>query len=718
VADLRPVLAPQSIALIGASSRPNSFGARVLANLAGYSGRLHLVNPRQQSIGDLPCHAAIAALPERPDLAVIAVPREAVEPLVLECADAGIPGVIVFASGYAETGKPERVAAQLRLAAIARARGIRIIGPNTIGLLNVGLRAGVTFSGMPDLPPLLAHAVGVVSQSGALGFALSQAIERGVPLSHVLTSGNSCDVDVADYVAYLAEDPSCAAIACLFEGMADPRRMVAAAELAWRADKPLVVHKIATGEEGARAAMSHTGSLAGSDAAYAAALDRVGVVRVDRLEALIETAAFLAKAPRRPPAPGVAVVATSGGAAIMAADKAELHGVTLPQPEPGTSEVLRARIPEYGSARNPCDVTAQVITDPDSLRECAGALLADANYGALVVPQVFAYATASARFPMLSALAKQNGKVVCNVWLTEWEGPGVRESEQDPHIALFRSMDRCFAAIAAWHRRAALRDTPAADGRLSPAEAAATAAALIRAAPARVMTEREAKAVLAAYGVTVIGERLATETEDAVGAAATLGYPVALKVESPDIPHKTEAGVIRLDLRSADQVRAAFAALLARADAIEPPPRVHGVLVQKMAPPGLEVMVGARIDRLFGPLIVVGLGGVLVELLADTAVAPAPVTREQAVAMLRGLKGARLLAGYRGGPAVDVDALAEVVARLSELVADQAGLIEEMDVNPLICAGDGIVAVDALLVRRGGEDALAETPEVPGGGVG
>ncbi|MFZ4408011.1 MAG: acetate--CoA ligase family protein, partial [Paracraurococcus sp.] len=633
-ADLARLLNPRSIAIIGASERAGSFGERTQRNLAQFQGRVHLVNARYQALGGLPCHASLAALPEVPDIAVVAAPMEAVEGLVHECVAAGVGAAIIYAAGFAETGKAERITLQSRIAAIAREGGVRLVGPNCIGMLDYASGATISFAAVPRpaAPPGRAalgvagsRAIGIVSQSGNLGFALAQGVERGVAISRVLACGNSADVDVADGVAALAEDPACAAIACVFEGMADPTRLVQAAEIAWAADKPLVVYKLATGEQGAAAALSHTGSLAGSDAAYRAAFGRAGVVMVENFDALLETAAFLAKAPACR-APGVAVVSTSGGAAIMAADKAEVHGVALPQPGPAAKAVLDARIPEFGSARNPVDITAQVLNDPESLRACADALCADPAYGAVVLPNGYAYDFATPRFALLGELAAQHGKAAAVVWLTEWlEGPGAKAAEANPQVGVFRSMDRCFAALAAWQARATRRAAgPGDTTRLVPPAIAAQAAALLDAAASTTLTERESKAVLAAYGIPVVGETLTNDAEAAVAAAEAAGFPVVLKVESPDIPHKTEAGAIRLGLRDAAAVREAFATIMSNAARAEPGARLNGVVVQPMVPQGLEIVVGARRDPLFGPMVVVGLGGIFVELLRDSATALAP----------------------------------------------------------------------------------------------
>ncbi len=360
---LTRLLHPESIAVIGASTRAGSFGRQVLANMAHYTGRAYPVNGRYQTIGEQTCYPNVLDLPEVPDCAVITAAREAVEEIILDCAKAGVGGAIIFASGYAETAREDRIAQQERLAAIARETGLRIVGPNCIGVVNALLDSRVTFMDITPIPRPERNAVGIISQSGALGMALAQGVVRGLSVSHVMTSGNSCDLDMADFVNYLATDPACASIACVFEGMATPERLLLAAENAWAVDKPLIIFKMATGEEGAAAAMSHTGSLAGSHASYRAVFQRAGAVMVDDFEALMETAAFFAKAPP-PKGRGAAVVAASGGAAIMATDRAEQHGVAMPQPSSDVKAVLYSRVPEFGSTRNPCDVTAQVLADP------------------------------------------------------------------------------------------------------------------------------------------------------------------------------------------------------------------------------------------------------------------------------------------------------------------------------------------------------------------
>jgi acyl-CoA synthetase (NDP forming) len=700
--DMKRLIEPQTLAIVGLSSNEASFGARTLVNMRHCTTtRIYGVNPKAAELHGVPCFPEIGDIPEKIDCAVIATPREAVEPLVEQCAAAGVGGCIIYASGYAETGRPEREKQQARLAAIARASGMRIVGPNCIGIINNFRHAGMMFLGTYDATPWRPGPIGLISQSGALGYTVAQACERGGNFSHYFTAGNSCDVDVCDYMSYLVEDDNCRVITCLVEGLKDGERLIEVGEKAMKADKPIVIYKMATGNAAAQAAMSHTGSITGSNAAYDAAFRRYGMISVDNLEQVYETAAFLAKA-GRPRAPGVAVMATSGGACVLAADKAELHGVSMPQPGPAGKAVLEATVPDFGSPRNPCDVTAQVINNPDSFVACTKAMLEDPVYGALVLPQVVAADLTIQRVPVVSELARAAGKPICMAWITEWlEGPGSDLYEADPYVAMFRSTDRCFRTLAGWNWREAQRAVPPARPRVAPGGKPAETAARHLAQAGPKLTEREAKEVLAAYGVPVTGEKLVQDVDAAVAAAVELGFPVVLKVESPDIAHKTEAGVVRLDLKDAAAVRSAYDAVMAAAGRVEPKPAIRGVLVQPMIPAGIELVIGTQIDPQFGPVIVVGMGGILVELLRDTAADLAPVDHTQALAMLKSLKGFKLLGGFRGAKPVDIERLAEIVVRISELAADFALDIAEIDVNPLICTADRIVAVDGLIVRSG-----------------
>lgn len=707
-ADLHRLIDPASVAIVGLSRNLASFGARTALNLTDFRGRAYGVNPNADEIHGLRCYPSIADLPERVDCAVLAAPFEAIEGLVEDCATAGVGGCIIYASGFAETGRSDRIALQDRLAAIARGSQLRIVGPNCFGVINNLSRAGMSFSSGYAVRPPRQGPVGLVSQSGGLGQAIAQVAERGGAYSHFLTAGNSCDVEVSDYVAYLAEDPSCRVIACVAEGFKDGERLIEAGERALSAGKPLVMYKIATGGAAAEAAMSHTGTLAGSNAAYEAACRRLGVVRVDNIEEVYETASFLAKA-GRPKASGVAAAAASGGACVITLDKAEQFGVPMPKPQLDTQALLAANVPDFGNPTNPCDITAQVAGSPASYAACAEALLADPGYATLLVmaPSIIP-GTTPRNIEMLSALAAKAGKPVCIAWMSEWkDGPGAAECEADPHVARFQSTERAFRTFAAWFDREARLVGPEPRPRGLPGARPAAQVRTLLAQAGERLSEREGKAILASYGVPVAADRVVADAEAAVAAGEEIGYPVVLKVESADIPHKTEAGVVRLGLKDAAAVRLAFGEIMAAAQRLEPAPRIAGVLVQPMIPAGVEVVVGSQRDPTFGPLVVVGLGGIMVELLRDSAIELAPVSREQALGMIHRLKGARLLTGFRGSEPIDIERLADIIVAVSELAADHPDAIAEIDVNPIICRPDRTVAVDALIVR-------AEAPQSSG----
>lgn len=710
--DLVRLLDPSSVAVVGASPRPGSFGQRVVANLATFEGELFLVNGRHDEIDGRPCFDSVTALPRVPDCVIVAVAREHVEAVLRECAERGVGGAIVYAAGYGEVGTEEGAEQQRRMTELARETGLRILGPNTIGPCNFVSQALLSFGPLPQESRPRSPGVGIVSQSGAIGQGLLQSIDHGTAITHALTSGNSADVDVADLVSYLADDPSCRAIACAYEGLADPSRIIEAARICARADTPLIIYKMAVGESGAAAAMSHTGSLSGSQEIFEAATRQAGAVLVERLETLVETASFFAKAPKEM-APGLAVVSTSGGGAVIAADQAEMHGVDLPQPAEPARLVLEQNIPEFGSAKNPCDITAQVLNDPDSLHACMEALMSDEAFGAVLYPHPMAYDGATPRLALLGEVAAAHDKLAAVVWMNEsLEGPGAREAEANEQLALFRSMDSCMHALAEHQRTSLLRARSVTTARTSDVRAGEAARSALAQATGPTLGEGPSKEVLAAYGVPVVPEVLSRDLATARESAHSMGYPVVLKVESAQLPHKTEAGVVALDVGSDEELADAWERIMGRAVAAVGAEAVSGVLVQRMVPAGLEMIVGGRIDPGFGAVVVVGFGGVLVELLADSSVALAPVDHAQARSLIDSLEHDALLDGYRGAPGVDRDALADVVVRVSELIADHPHALAEVDVNPVICSGPDVLAVDGLLVpaaptaSRGLTDAL------------
>jgi acetate---CoA ligase (ADP-forming) len=703
--ELGRLINPKVVAVVGASETRGSFGERTLSNMSAFTGKVFAINPKYQSLLGRPCMPSLADMPERPDCVVLCVARTMVESMIESAAAVGAGGVIVYASGFAETAKPDRIEAQQRLIELAHRTGVRVVGPNCVGLANTSSGAGLNF--MPDYAGM-GHKrgpIGIVSQSGALGYTVLQGMERGIGFSHYLAAGNSCDVDVCDFVSYLAEDDDTRAIICLIEGVKDGERFLAAARKARNAGKALIVYKTGNSETSSKAAMSHTGTMVGSVVAYQTAFEDAGAIAIDDLEAVLETASFMAKTRGPTRGRGVGILSTSGGAAVICADKAEAHGVPLPALEAKTASALHEVVPDFGSVANPSDLTAEVLKTSETFGFCLDAFLNDSGFSALVMPMIFAHASSSgARASTIVEAAARTDRPLAVVWMNEWyQGPGSELLDADPRVCMFRSADRCFATLRAWfdwHEGRARWQTEA--KRRSPPSAEPAARAILSEVKScgAALSEMDSKRILACYGIAIPREILARDPEQAALAANRIAGPVAVKIVSPDILHKTEAGGVQLGLSTPEDAREAARTILASARIYAPEARIDGISVQQMAPSGVEIVLGVKNDRQFGPLIAVGLGGIMVELLGDTAVRLAPVNDQTARAMLASLKGHALLSGFRGKPGVDIGGLADTICRLSELAHDLQDVVDQIDVNPVIAGNSGVMAADALIVCR------------------
>jgi acetyltransferase len=704
-ADLKRLINPRVVAVVGASETRGSFGERTLSNMSAFTGKVFAINPKYQSLLGRPCVPSLAELPERPDCVVLCVARQMVEGMIESAAAIGAGGVVVYASGFAETAKPDRIEAQQRLIEVAQRTGVRVVGPNCVGLANTRSGAGLNF--MPDYAGM-GHRrgpIGIVSQSGALGYTVLQGMERGIGFSHYLAAGNSCDVDVCDFISYLAEDDDTKAIVCLLEGVKDGDRFLGAARKARDAGKALIVYKTGNSETASKAAMSHTGTMVGSVIAYQTAIRDAGAIAIDNLEAVLEAASFFAKTKAPTGGRGVGILSTSGGAAVICADKAEAYDVPLPALEARTATALHQVVPDFGSVANPSDLTAEVLKTSETFGFCLDAFLTDSGFSALVMPMIFAHASSSgARAPTIVDAAARTDRPLAVVWMNEWyQGPGSELLDADPRVCMFRSADRCFATLRAWFDWHEHRTRPHETAtRKSSPSAEQAARVILTAARGRgaALSETDSKRILACYGIATPPEILARNPAEAELAAGRIGGMVAVKIVSADILHKTEAGGVKLGLSTPADVRKAAEDILASAARYAPRARIDGISVQQMVPPGVEFVLGVKNDRQFGPLIAAGLGGVMVELLGDTAVRLAPVDDQAARAMLASLKGHALLTGFRGKPGVDTAALADTICRLSELAHDLRDAVDQIDVNPVIASAGGVMAADALIVCR------------------
>ncbi|MFE2095986.1 MULTISPECIES: acetate--CoA ligase family protein [unclassified Streptomyces] len=692
VPDLARFFRPGSVAVIGASDaegRPNTGITRQLLSWAERVGaRVHPVHPTRPSVFGIPCSASVADLPEQVDLAVLLVADPL--PVIEELAETKVKFAVAFASGFAETGEAG-AEAQERLAEAVRHSGLRLLGPNT------NLNAFERFRDDLEGP-----AIALITQSGHQGRPVFALQELGVRLSHWAPTGNEADLESADFISYFAEQPEVGAIACYVEGLKDGRAFLLAADRAARRRVPVVAVKVGRTEAGARTAASHTGKLTGADDVVDAAMRQYGVIRVDGLDELQDTAALLARA-RAPRADGVVVYSISGGTGAHVADLAAGIGLRLPGLSQERQAELHQWIPEYLSVANPVDNGGHPVGDWRG-RKIIDAILADPEVGVLICPVTGPFPPLSDKLVRdLVEAAEETDKLVCVVWGSPvGTEPAYREVLLgSSRVATFRTVGNCLTAVRAWldhHRFVSDYRSPFDEAPRVPSPSFRKTEALLR--PGQQLSEHAAKQLLRAYGIRVPREQLVTSAAAAVRAAGQVGYPVVMKASGGQIAHKTELGLVKIGLTSASQVRDAYRELtdIARYEGVA----LDGVLVCQMVEQGVEMVVGVTHDELFGPTVTVGLGGVLVEVLRDAAVRVPPFGEEQARHMLAELRGRALLDGVRGRPPADLDALVEVVMRVQRMALELGEQLAELDINPLMVLprGQGAVALDALVVCR------------------
>ncbi len=667
---------PRSVAVLGASASPGKLGHTLLKNVIdyGYTGTIYPVNPRGGVVCDLPAATSISELAGQVDLALISIPNSEVPAAIRACAAAQVKAAVILSSGFGETGQGGKDL-QAEMCATARAAGMRIIGPNCMGVYNpAGKLNGSYFWSLPTK----VGGVSFVSQSGAMGgLFFADARQRDLGVAKFASIGNTADVEHADLLEYLGDDPETTCIGLFIEGIkSGPRFMEVARRVA--AKKPVVALKGGRTGAGARASASHTGSLAGEERVYRAALEACGVLWTRSADEFFDSlAALAAHGHRLPKGDSLAIMTISGGPSVLAADHCEERGLKVPELSAATKDALRLLTPDFAAVSNPVDLTPQI--NPPNIPPALDAILADpAVDGGLFI-------NLGLDFPefangVTSAQANHNKPVVALVTAA----PVIQAAMDEHGIPNYAAPERAVAGFHALVKRVALQKRAAAPRpSVPPAPTAPLTGAL---------DEYDAKAALARYGLPVTAEARVDTLSGALAAAEQVGYPVALKICRADLLHKTEVGGVRLRLADAAALEAAYAELSAKFG--DGP-----YLVQQMAPPGVELIIGARWDPTFGHMVAFGPGGVLVELLGDVALAPAPLTLEQAQEMVAGSKAAHLLRGYRGSAALDQTSVARCLVAVSEFVAANPQ-VAEVDVNPLIVGPAGPVAADALVVLR------------------
>ena len=686
------LLSPRSIAIVGVSSDFNKLNGRVMKFLLekGYKGRIFPVNPKYEDVGGHRCFATIGDIGEAPDLAVISVPAKVV-PAQLEAAgEAGVRAVIVFSSGFGEMGEEGREK-ERQVVEIAKRHGMRLCGPNTLGIINAFDGAFATFTqyGMGSTNP---GPVGFVTQSGAFGTAIAAlARKRGLGLGYFANTGNETDVTFADCLGRIVEDPRITTLAGYIEGITDGPGFISAAQRAMEIGKPLVVTKVGRTASGARAASSHTGALAGEDAVFDGIARQYGVIRARNEEHMLDIV-DMSTTTACPQGRGVGIVTQSGGAGVLMSDRAEEVGLNVPHLSEQTVARLRDILPAFGAAGNPVDVTAQFIADPSMLKESVKAVLDDPDVHVAAVWLQLMDGFVDTLTKTFRELKEETEKPFVVSWVAAPE-EGLR-ALRELGICALRGAEPTIDAIAAlvdWEE--------ARQSRLADAGEKSDQPALPAPGPGFVSTTKSVS-LLGDAGVPVARVGLATSCEQAIKHAERIGWPVALKIESPDILHKTETGGVEIGLGDADSLRAAYERITFRAAQAAPEARIDGVIVQQMGSGTVEMVIGLRRDPGFGPVVMVGMGGILIEVQKDVVFNRAPVTETEAARMLEKLKGKVMLDGVRGAPAVDRKALCQMISAVSRFGAASADWLEELDLNPVLAGPDGVIAVDCLLISE------------------
>jgi acyl-CoA synthetase (NDP forming) len=690
---LQRMLSPKSIAIVGVSSDFNKLNGRPFKFLLdkGYAGTIYPVNPKYDSIEGIKCYASIADLPEPADLAVVAVPAKFVLETVRQLGVANVPSAVIFSSGFGEMGA-EGKALEEEVAQAARDGGVRICGPNGLGLINAFEGVMATFSQYADADTP-AGPVGFVTQSGAFGTAIAAlARRRNLGFGLFLNTGNEADVDFVTGMSAVLDDPRITVGAGYIEGLKDGNGLAALAEQAMADEKPLVVTKVGRFGAGARAAASHTGSLAGEDAIFDGVVRQLGLVRARNEENMLDMVQAFAHT-ALPAGRGIGIVTQSGGAGVLMADRAEELGLEVPRLSAETTAVLEAAIPAFGATGNPVDVTGQFLADPKILLDSVNAVLEDPSVDIAVVwlqlmegyvdllIDIFRDIKATAKKPF----------IVC--WVAASDAALARMSELG--IATMRGADPTIEAISGLVQYREARDAWRTDhdARQNPLLPSIDLPRGSGVAP----TVAAAKALIAA-DIPLTRHTLCRTVEEACVAAKAIGYPVAMKIESLDLPHKTEAGGVMLGLADEPGLCAAYHQIIGNAAAFDANANIDGVIVQEMAKGTLEIVVGLKHDPVFGSVVMAGIGGVFVEVLRDVVFRRAPVTQMQALEMLNSLNGAVMLDGVRGSPPVDKGALADLIAAVSRFGASASGRIQELDLNPVLAGPEGATVVDWLMV--------------------
>lgn len=708
---------PKSIAFVGASPN-NFFGNMMLENLSNsnFEGVIYPINPKYEELKGMKCYPNLQALPEPVDCVIIMVRRELVQPTFNTAIELGCRSAVIISAGFSESGEPEWKAVQEEMKKKALENDFPVLGPNCLGFINA----------IQDIPAMTAPIrggilkgnIGMVFQSGAFMQAATMPFyQRNLGITFNISTGNSMVLETSDFIEYFVDDPNTDVIVTFIEGIRDPQKFIRVAKKALKAEKPIIVLKTGASERGQRSTMAHTGSMAGADRVADEIFKKYGITRVYDFNELVETAALFCREVKlpKPESDGMCILCASGGAVGLYSDIAQSLGIQIPELLPETQEKLKSVLPPSCFVANPIDTTAQVLNNLSVYREAVNIINEDPQIGILVAFETVGLPSNDTpshqtRLLNVTRAAKEDGlnlvmSSLANHALDDWHKEFLTNECHYPFVQTATQTLKCVTAYLKYckflreKRDAVLADVPAVD---TTTERYTKGVELLKKCSGRALTEHESKELFTLYDIPVTQEKTAADADAAVAAAEAIGYPVVIKVDSPDILHKTEVKGIKVGVKNAEEVRAAFDEIMANAKAARPDANILGVLVQEMVSGGEETIVGAKIDPQFGPVVLFGLGGIFVEIMKDTQLRVAPLSKDDALDMIKNVKAFPIFNGARGRNKRDVDAMADALVNVSRMVYELKDYISELDVNPMLMkdAGEGVKALDALVVAK------------------
>ncbi|OGW13241.1 MAG: hypothetical protein A3G93_10850 [Nitrospinae bacterium RIFCSPLOWO2_12_FULL_45_22] len=705
---LEAIFRPKSIAIYGCSPDSGNLIVNMPLHLlqkSGYPGKIFPINPKYEEVWGLRCYPSVSDIPIKDlDLAFILLSYGRVIEVLEECGRCGVKAAIIGAGGFAEVGN-DGLNRQETIREIVCRTGIRVMGPNCLGIVNLSDGIFATFAPVHDLN-LIPGRVGVIAQSGSLAISLvNRLLDKGVGSSYLISTGNEVDLEVCDFLEYLLHDPNIDIIGAFIESFKNPKRFLALADQAIALKKILVILRAGNSEEGARAILAHTGALAGSSQVYKAALKQKGVIMAQSYDDLVGIIKILAKT-KLPKGDRLGIMTTSGGSAAVMADNCAFVGIRIPHLTPPIQEEI-GKLQTFGTPQNPLDLTGQVASDPKLYKKCLDLLLQDDNIDALLL--IFTNIFGNLGKGILESIGEllpiAKKPIIGMVTGGSMTDDCIKPAEKGP-LPIFRRFYECLRSIKAvadyarfkekWEGEKSQKERKP-EEIFSPVDLELVREGLK--AKRGVLTEEESKSLLAKYDIPMTREGLANSLDEARQLAKDIGYPVAMKVISPQIPHKTEAQVIQLNVANERELEQYYQPLLKKARAYHTQVEIKGVLIQEMILGGTEIIVGIARDASFGPTVLFGLGGIYTEILKDVSLRVVPIGRDEAHEMVQEIRGYEILAGARGRPKGDIKATVEVIWKLSQLARDLSDLVLAVDINPLIVLeeGKGVKAVDALI---------------------